>query len=53
MSELNEEQTDRAFEMWLRENASTFGRYYSDSADALFPSIFRVIDRLRAERDKK
>ena len=48
MSELTEEQRDRAQELWLRENAWTFGRYYADREDALFPSIFRVINRLRA-----
>lgn len=47
MSELSEEQRDRATELWLRENALTFGRYYSEGKDALFPSLFREIDRLR------
>lgn len=48
MSELTEEQADRAHELWLRENAWTFGRYYADREDALFPRIFRVINRLRS-----
>lgn len=51
LSELNEEQRDRAMELWLRDNAGSFGPYYSDRPDALFPSVFRVIDRLRAPID--
>lgn len=49
IGELNGEQTDRAFELWLRENYMSFGRYYAEGDSALFPCIFRVIDRLRAD----
>lgn len=51
MNELNAEQLDRAHELWLRDNALSFGRYYAENRDALFPSVFRVIDRLRAPID--
>src|SRR5574343_898896 len=30
IGELNGEQTDRAFELWLRENYMSFGRYYAE-----------------------
>ena len=47
MSELNSEQRDRAFECWLRKEYLSFGSYYGEQQDSLFPSVFRVIDRLR------
>lgn len=47
MDELSQEQRDRALELWLREQYRSFGEYFSDRSDALFPSLFRVIDRLR------
>lgn len=46
-SEMSQEQQDRAHELWLRENYLSFGHYYGSGKDALFPSLFRVIDRLR------
>lgn len=51
LSELNPEQRDRACELWLRQNHWSFGSYYSDRDDALFPSILRVVDRLRRDND--
>ena len=49
MSELTPEQRDRAHELWLRENYMSFGQHYS-SYDGLFPSVLRVIDRLREQK---
>ncbi len=48
MSELTEEDVDLVMELWLRENALSFGPYYAQGEGSLFPSVFRVIDRLRA-----
>lgn len=47
MSELNEEQIDRATELWLRQNIGPSEQYWY----SLLQSVFRVINRLRAERD--
>lgn len=44
MGELNAEQTDRATEMWLREQIGPSQAYWYPHLQALF----RVIDRLRA-----
>lgn len=47
MSELSPEQQDLAHELWLRDNVRSFLDYYWSRPDSLFPSVFRVIDRLR------
>lgn len=47
MGELNEEQIDRATELWLRQNIGPSEQYWY----SLLQSVFRVINRLRAERD--
>lgn len=47
MGELNEEQTARATEMWMRENIGPQERYWYP----LLQQLFKVIDDLRAWRD--
>jgi len=49
LSELTPEQRDLANEMWLRQNYSSFGHYHWGHEDALFPSVLRYIDSLRAQ----
>lgn len=44
MGELNDEQADRARELWLREQIGPQERYWYQQLEALF----RIIDRLRA-----
>lgn len=44
MGELDAEQTDRANELWLREQIGPTERYWHPHLQALF----RIIDRLRA-----
>jgi hypothetical protein len=47
IGELNEEQTDRATELWLRTQIGPGERFWYPHLQALF----RVIDRLRAENE--
>lgn len=52
MSEMTDEQKDRCHELWLRQNMQFFNHHYWSDDRALFPSIFRVIDRLREANQK-
>ena len=49
MSELTAEQTDRANELWLREQIGPREDYWYPHLQALF----RVIDRLRAQQSAR